>query len=150
MTDWKIKKNDDTIENSGYQTQSKIQTSPISDIDKTAGKTKLTKIPKPQFTSTPKNPRYNLRSSDSTIQENDENFDEISPVVEKVNKDKTKISKIPKTPNTTETNLRTSQRLLKKKLEENANQDFQWFNHVYQKWENMYDWSPTGQYYYYH
>ncbi len=134
----KNKKPTDKTETSGYETQSKIQTSPISDKDKTAVKTKITKIPKPQFTSTPKTPRYNLRSSKPNDRENDGNFDEISPVVEKVKKDNSK---------TKEPSTRTSQRQLQKKLAENADKDYQWFLHVYQKWDNMYDWSHPGQYY---
>ena len=139
----------DTGETSDFQTQSKIQISPISNTDNLDNFPGATKTPKPKYSSTPKNVNYDLRHK--PLAENQDNLDEIeiSPVVEKINKGKNKTSNIPETPKTTQSNLRSSQRVKQKKLSDNANPDYKWFHHVYQKWDNMYDWTPNGQYYYY-
>ncbi len=81
---------------------------------------------------------------------------EYSPVVETTDRGKSRMSKIPRaekvseTPKTTQTTQRSSLRVKQqKKLLDNTNPEFKWFNHVYLKWDHMYDWQPNGQYHYY-
>ena len=145
-------KKDETGETSGYLTPSKIPISPTLNVEDTDISFDISKTPKPKFSSTPK-PRYDLRNKKlADNQDTLEKIEEISPVVEITNRGKNKSKKLQdeKVPETPKTTQRSSQRLKQQKnLKDKTNPEFKWFNHVYQKWDHMYDWQTPVQYNYY-